>query len=318
MLPGARELLRVPLGAAQRRSPALTPETALEKVMPRIDFLGPPGAAALYAPDSLSWQVYKNPVSMFIGGIAAVLLELAEPRVRSGIWIHSSFATNAITRIQRTGLAALVTIYAPADTAARLIATIVKMHERVEGVTPAGVAYRANDRALLDWVQATVSFGFLEAYACFVRPFCDAERDRFYAESQASAWLFGAFGAPLSLATQRAQFEAMRAGLEPHPIVHEFLAIMQRTHVLPRPLRALQEMALRAAVSILPGWVADRLELGAVWRLKSWERTLLKRLGAVADRVPLIGAPPAQACRRLGLPADYLYRQRTASFRTGT
>src|SRR6185436_17949683 len=67
---------------------------------------------------------------------------------------------------------------------------------------------------------------------------------------------------------------------------------------------ALQEMALRAAVSILLGWVADRLELGAVWRLKSWERTLLKQLGAAADRVPLIGAPPAQACRRLGLPAD--------------
>lgn len=40
---------------------------------------------ALTSPDSLSWQVFKNPVAMFVGGIAAGLLELAEPRVRTGV-----------------------------------------------------------------------------------------------------------------------------------------------------------------------------------------------------------------------------------------
>jgi hypothetical protein len=38
--------------------------------LPKIDFLQPAGAAALYAPDSLAWQIYKNPVALFIGGIA--------------------------------------------------------------------------------------------------------------------------------------------------------------------------------------------------------------------------------------------------------
>ena len=67
--------------------------------LPKIDFLQPAGAAALYAPDSLAWQIYKNPVSLFIGGITAVLLELGEERVRSGVWNHSIFPTDPLTRM---------------------------------------------------------------------------------------------------------------------------------------------------------------------------------------------------------------------------
>ncbi|MGH8809909.1 MAG: oxygenase MpaB family protein, partial [Noviherbaspirillum sp.] len=40
-----------------------------------IDFSAPAGELALAAPDSLSWQVFKNPLSLFIGGVTAVVLE---------------------------------------------------------------------------------------------------------------------------------------------------------------------------------------------------------------------------------------------------
>jgi hypothetical protein len=36
--------------------------------------------------------------------------------------------------------------------------------------------------------------------------------------------------------------------------------------------------------------------------------TLLRALGAASERLVLAEAPPAQACVRLGLAADYLYR----------
>ena len=49
------------------------------------DFLRPAGEAALVSPDSVSWRVFKNPLSLFIGGVAAVIMELAEPRVRTGV-----------------------------------------------------------------------------------------------------------------------------------------------------------------------------------------------------------------------------------------
>lgn len=51
---------------------------------PPVDFANPAGEAALLAADSLSWRTFKNPVTVFIGGVAAVILELAEPAVRAG------------------------------------------------------------------------------------------------------------------------------------------------------------------------------------------------------------------------------------------
>ena len=75
------------------------------------DFLRPVGEAALVPADSISWRVFKNPLSLFIGGVAAVILELAEPRVRTGVWEHTTFRTDPIRRLRRTGLAAMVTIY---------------------------------------------------------------------------------------------------------------------------------------------------------------------------------------------------------------
>ena len=47
-----------------------------------IDFSRPIGEAALLSPESISWRVFKNPLSLFIGGVTAVIMELAEPRVR--------------------------------------------------------------------------------------------------------------------------------------------------------------------------------------------------------------------------------------------
>src|SRR5690606_17697375 len=78
---------------------------------PFPDFTRPAGEPALSSPGSVSWTVFGNPVSLFIGGITAVLLELAEPKVRSGVWDHTSFRTDPLKRMRRTGLAAMVTVY---------------------------------------------------------------------------------------------------------------------------------------------------------------------------------------------------------------
>ena len=80
-----------------------------------VDFTVPAGEPALTAPDSVSWQVFKNPIALFVGGVTAVLLELAEPRVRTGVWEHTTFRTDPIPRMRRTGLAAMVTVYGPQE-----------------------------------------------------------------------------------------------------------------------------------------------------------------------------------------------------------
>jgi uncharacterized protein (DUF2236 family) len=286
-----------------------TTATAQKSQAPtEVDFLQPAGEPALAAADSVSWRVFKNLVALYIGGIAAVLLELAEPRVRSGVWDHTTFRTDPLARMQRTGLAAMVTVYGARSVAEQMIRGITRMHARVQGETPDGQHYRALEPELMNWVQATASFGFLQGYHQFVAPLSAAERDTFYGEAQTSARLYGAPGAPADEAEQQALFKQMLPHLEASSIVFEFLEIMRRTDSLPPPLGPLQPLFLKAAVSLLPSEIRTRLNLNNGYQLAGWQRRLVRFAGVLSDRIVLRSAPPAQACQRLGLPANYLYR----------
>jgi uncharacterized protein (DUF2236 family) len=88
----------------------------------------------------------------------------------------------------------------------------------------------------------------------------------------------------------------------------EFLAIVRRVPALPRLGRPAQLMLVKAAVGILPPGIAEQLGLGGEWRLHGWERALVRTMAQTADRLVLEAWPSVQACRRLGLPDDHLYR----------
>lgn len=275
----------------------------------RIDFARPAGEAALVPPDSVSWRIFKNPATLFIGGVAAVLLELAEPRVRTGVWEHTTFRTDPVNRLRRTGLAAMVTVYGARSVAENMIAHVNRQHERVSGVTPAGRSYRANDPELLAWVQATAAFGFLDAYSTYVAPLSIAERNRYYLEGTEAARLYGAVGAPQSDADWRALYERMRPRLEGSPIIFEFLDIMRKAETLPQPARLSQGLLIRAAVELLPDEARTLLGLDRA-RLRPFEGFIVRRLARRADRLFLPSSPAAHASLRMGRPADWLYRRR--------
>ena len=122
----------------------------------------------------------------------------------------------------------------------------------------------------------------------------------------------GALDAPASEKAMQALFDSMRGRLEPSPIVFEFLDIMRTAPIFPAPLRALQRLLIRAAVEMTPTWVRERLDLSAGYGLRTIEKPVVRWAGRLADRVVLGESPAVQACRRLGLPADYLYRRPAA------
>src|ERR1700692_3654052 len=154
-----RSIIRLP-AVLQRRLDGTISALLSSQQSLAVDFSRPLREEALVGADSVSWRIFKNPVALFVGGVAAVILELAEPSVRTGVWEHSSFRTDPVRRLRRTGLAAMVTVYGARSTAAGMIAGVVRLHDKVIGETPAGEAYRANDVGLLTWVQATAGFGF--------------------------------------------------------------------------------------------------------------------------------------------------------------
>lgn len=263
-----------------------------------FDFSQPAGEPALTPHDGISWQIFANPVALFIGGVTAVLLELAEPSVRSGVWDHSSFQRDPLLRLRRTGFAAMMTVYGPRPAAEALIARVVRMHGRVKGTTPDGLEYHANDPRLLDWVQATATFGFTEAYHAYVRRLSSAEKDAAFAEGQASAALYGATGAPRSWKEWDTLLAATAPGLEGSDILSEFMRIMAQAAILPAPLRWAQRLLVRAAVDITPEPVRSLPELRGRG-LRMGEATLVRAMARAATLIPMADSPASQSTRRL-------------------
>jgi uncharacterized protein (DUF2236 family) len=266
-----------------------------------FDFSQPAGEPALAPANSVSWKIFANPISLFVGGVAAVLLELAEPSVRSGVWDHSSFKKDPGLRLRRTGFAAMMTVYGPRSATERLIARVVQLHGRVAGATPDGIAYHANDPRLLDWVQATAGFGFTEAYHQYACPLSAAQKDAAFAEGESAARLYGATGAPRSWAAWEALLAATAPGLEGSCIMEDFIHIMNDAPILPAPLRWLQRLLVRAAIDITPEPVRSLPQLRGRG-LRFGEATLVRTLARGAALLPLGDTPPGQAARRMATP----------------
>ena len=63
---------------------------------------------------------------------------------------------------------------------------------------------------------------------------------------------------------------------------------------------------MRAAIDLTPHWMQKILQLDGRG-LHRWEAELVRQAGAFADRLVLESSPAVQACRRMWLPAEYLY-----------
>lgn len=265
----------------------------------RVDYTRPHGDPGLYGPDSVAWRVHANPIALAIGGVAAVILELAEPRVRTGVWEHSIFARDPLTRMRRTGEATMITTYAPTAEANARIAMVTRMHEKVRGRTPEGQAYHALDPELADWVHLTAAYGFLNAYRRYVDPrLSRADEDRYYVEGGAVGRAFGARNPAGSAAVVADRMQAMRPGLVHHPIIDEFLGIVRRTSPMGLVGRALQPLVVEASIDLLPRGVGAQLGLIPNPARLAAARVTLSGLGRAARLAP--GPIPRQAYARMG------------------
>lgn len=263
-----------------------------------VNYLEPAGDPGLFGPDSMAWRVHANPIALAIGGVAAVILELAEPRVRSGVWDHSTFKTNPLGRMQRTGEATLITTYGPTKAAEARVAMVTRMHERVGGKTPEGQAYTALESELMTWVHVTAGWGFMNAYHRYVRPLSRADQDRYYAEGGRLGRMFGAPEPPDNVAGVEAWFDRMRPKLVPHPIIGEFLGIVSTTSPLGLAGRALQPLVVQAAIDLVPKDIQAKLGLSPNPLGLAAARAILGGLARGAESAP--SQVVREARRRVG------------------
>jgi len=294
------------LDAALARCEAIFRLTESPNGFQRINYLEPAGDPGVFGPGSVTWRVLSNPGSVFIGGITAVLLELAEPRVRSGVWDHTDFLRDPVGRMRRTGLAAMVFTYGCRGDAEAAASRVRRLHERVKGITPDGQPYRADDPELLTWVYVTAGYGFLSAYLRYVNPHLAwSEQDRYYSESLNSCRYYGIKWMPSSMAEAESYLERMRPKLRHHEIVEEFLRLVSNVPVMSAVALPIQRLLIQAAIDLLPSWARRLLQLEQGQSFRSATRPLVRAMVTLAGLM-IRNGPPQQACIRMGLSPSRL------------
>ena len=150
-----------------------------------------------FGPDSVAWQVFREPV-ILLGGYRAIMLQVAHPAVAQGVEQSSSFRNDIIGRARRTIQAMNSLIFGSKDQALKAARTMHMIHHRVKGIVPeniesswAGQPFRANDLILKNWVGLTTIDAVIDYFEKFVRPLSSAELDRLADEIQTLAYLCG-------------------------------------------------------------------------------------------------------------------------------
>jgi uncharacterized protein (DUF2236 family) len=209
----------------------------------------------LFGPDSVAWRVHGDVMSMMVGGISGLLLQMLHPAVLAGVWDHSNFRADMHGRLRRTARFIAVTTYGGRDEAEAAIARVRAIHSRVSGTLPDGTPYVADDPALLAWVNVTEATSFLNGYIRYAEPALSRrDQDRYFAEMAQIAEALGAAPAPRSREAADRLIAATRPRLRRDTRTDTVARL-----VLGQPARAIlaepaQALMMQAAIDLLPGW----------------------------------------------------------------
>lgn len=213
----------------------------------------PPGDPGLFGPGSASWAVHGDFAAMLIGGVSALLMQMLHPSAMAGVWDHSHFRRDMTGRLKRTAQFVAGTTFGSTETAEALVARVRRVHAGVRGTRADGVAYRADDPALLTWVHAAEVDAFLRAHLRYRDPFF-SRGDEYLAEQARLARMLGAEGVPETRAELRGYFRAVRPQLladERTRNVSRLMIAQPSPSLATAPFNAVM---MRAGVDLLPDW----------------------------------------------------------------
>ena len=273
-----------------------------------IDYDMPAGDPGLFGPDSVTWRIHADFPGMLSGGLCALMLQTLHPRALAGVWDHSNFREDLVGRLRRTTDFVAGSTYAGRAEAERLIARVRAIHARVQGTTADGTPYRADDPALLTWVHATESYGFLQGYRRYCRTVSTALADAYYSETARVAEALGARDVPASEAEVAAYFASVQETLRCDARSREVLAVLARMR-LPVPMAGLsRDLFLGAGAALLPGWAERLLQRTPLQRMQAHVAAASLAASAPLFRAALPDGVAPRACARMGVEASTLAR----------
>jgi uncharacterized protein (DUF2236 family) len=200
--------------------------------------------------------------SMFVGGLRALLLQSLHPLAMAGVAGHSGYRGDPWGRLQRTSHFIGLTTFGTKDDAEQAIARVKKVHERVQGTTPDGRAYSANDPHLLRWVHLAEVDSFLRAYQRYGRGrLSEGECDDYLVDTARVARALGVEDAPETVSQLAAAIAGYRPELAGTPEARAAARFMLLGPPLPVSVRGSYAGLAAAAVGLLPIWTRWPLRL---------------------------------------------------------
>lgn len=221
----------------------------------------PPSDDALFERDSPIRMVHADIVSMMVGGIRSLLLQMLHPHALQGVLDYSNFREDMHGRLRRTAKFIAVTTFGHRDAAMAAVERVNRIHAAVGGVLPDGTSYAASDPRVLAWVHVAEATSFLAAYLRHVRPDMPGhEQDEYYRQFALIARALGADPVPIDRREAETLFRDLRRDLRPGPEAREIaqLVLSQRQAGAPP---AVQAIIGAEAVALLPPFARALLGL---------------------------------------------------------
>ena len=241
-------------------------------------FSEPAGDPGLMGPDSVSWKINGDVSAITLAGIAAIALELLHPSVMAGVGQQSNYREQPFRRSRTTFGWVITTTFGSTPAAEKLIGRVKRMHEKVNGTRPDGVAYRALEPELIGWVHTQIPWMTMTAYERFNAPLTRVEKDKFLAEQSVVALMSGAEEVPTTVADLEAYVEQMRPKLALTEMLEEFfdflvngpLGALNLPGRLETPMRRFQ---IASGMSLAPSWAQE---------MTGWQRSVVEQRVAQA------------------------------------
>lgn len=243
-----------------------------------------------FPPESEIWRVNRYANGLLFGP-AAVLLQIAHPRVAQGVADHSDFREDALGRLRRTLSTVNRIAFGTVAEAEEMRARLSAVHGGVKGEISEGMAgpsrYSAFEPELLMWVLATLIDASIKGYEFVWEPLSMERRERFYRDFRRFGTFFGLGEeeGPQNYGEFVEYYEEMLSGelLGSHPLCAEVAAAVVRPQK-PWRDRMLGKVVDFLPIETVPEVIRERLGLEST----GWSRFrmgMLKRVAPGAFRV---------------------------------
>ena len=237
-----------------RTSPLDALAKAYERAVPAH-----PADDGLFGPRSIVWRVNRDR-SFPLAGMRSLMVQALHPLAMAGVAQHSNWRQDPFGRLAATSSYLLTTTYGDTASALAAAAWVRKIHVHVRGTDAVtGLAYSAEDPALLLWVHAGMVDSVVTVAQRYGRPLSSEDADRYVAEMVRFAEIVGVprDDVPTTVQALRGYIESV--GLrQATPAARDAIqTALDPPEIEEDDMRQLWRDLGQVAVGTLPDWARD-------------------------------------------------------------